>query len=61
MEYMRSEVKRFDRHPNGDCSCDTDFSGQVTDEISQLFDMYPYHNSVILDDEDECFVVNIRK
>ena len=59
MEYLCNKVKSFACSPNGDCSCDTDFSGQVTDQISQLFDMYPDHNSIILKDDGEYFVVNI--
>ena len=52
-------MKSFACPPNGVCSCDTDISGQVPDQISQLFDMYPDHNSVIFDDDGEYFVVNI--
>ena len=61
MECVRNRVNGFTCPPNGDCSCDKDFSGLVTPEIAQLFEKYPDYNSVIFTKEGEMVVISISR
>ena len=56
IDYIRTQLYSLPCVPGGECSCDTDFTSQIPEDILNLFNMMPDNDIIIVDQDKYVYI-----